>query len=141
MKSIYTIAIIILASSLCYAQTQNNGPVLKGKVMANSLSGADAYDYSVEHSRSAITWLKDHFAKNIEFPEIMIAYGIEGTVVLEVSISEYGKIQQARIVKSPSPIFDNAVWEAMKSIDAIDIRGDKYEGAKKIHIPILFSLK
>ncbi len=140
MKSIFIITVCFAISNLGYAQTANDAPIAESEAITVSLNDSGAHNYSFEHSQSAIAQLRKHIAKNIQYPDVMFEYGIEGTAVLEVTISDNGKIQESKIVRSISPAFDAAIVNTMESINSINIKEKKYEGANKVHVPIKFSI-
>lgn len=139
MKAIYTIAILILAANLSYAQSTGESQITEEKVLAEAPDAA-AHDYSYEHGQAAISQLRVHIVENIVYPERMIENGIEGTVVLAVSIAQDGTIEESKIVKSFSSSFDQAILKTLQTMEAIELDGRPYQGGQTIHFPIQFSL-
>ena len=84
--------------------------------------------------------LKAFFAKNIDYPEIARAHGIEGTVMVQVMISSEGTPSQCKIVKSISQELDEM---AIKLVEAMFWEPALQNGTPikcKMTVPVKFSL-
>jgi len=64
------------------------------------------------------TWSEDPAPRRLvqpEYPALARDAGIEGRVVAEAVIDEEGRVTEARIVRSPSPVFDEPVLRALRA--------------------------
>lgn len=85
--------------------------------------------------------LKTFFAKNMDYPEIARAHGIEGTVMVQVMISSEGTPSQCKIVKSISQELDKA---AIKLVETMSWEPALQNGTPvkcKMIVPVKFSLQ
>lgn len=143
MKSLIISLALILSVQLSYAQSELAYHVGNEVISTETkYTGLDKnIDHPVEQSRLAMQTLRKHLIANIEYPEIMMQYGFEGSVVVEVKISDSGMIEKTKIVKSISPLFDKAIIDAMESLDYALAQGQKYQGKKIMQLPISFSIR
>ncbi len=79
--------------------------------------------------------------QNLEYPEIARDYGIEGTVVLEVTIGDSGKIQGFNVLKSPYAKFDEAINRSVQSVKNQKVIEQSPEEAIVVRVPINFRLQ
>ena len=112
MKKILILTALFASTNFCFSQSAASLHAPLAKAVNLSFGEADESD-AVADSQAAIAQIKAHVVNNMEYPELMIQYGIEGTVVVGVSISEDGQISKTGIVRSPSQQFDSTVLEAM----------------------------
>ena len=143
MKTIFLSLILLLVSPLVYAQSNvallgKNKTAAKERAFTKSKANPDRF---FEHNRRAMLALRRHFSEHIEYPEIMQQYGVEGTAVVEVRISEWGRVEEAKVLKGISPLFDEAIMDAMESLDYVYAKGRKYLGWRKMQLPVVFSLR
>lgn len=96
---------------------------------------------SREHSRLALQTLRSYLQQNLEYPEVMQQYLIEGTGVIEVAILKSGKLDEVRIVKSISPLFDQAILETLERLKVVFSEEQQYLGSKYIQLPVVFSIQ
>lgn len=90
---------------------------------------------------SIIKQLSNHLAENIEYPDMMLENQIEGTVWVNVTISESETIVTTRIVNSISAAFDAEVLKAIDSFPQIDDQLADNQAIKNVKLPVYFSLK
>jgi len=134
----------MLSTQLNYAQSEIAQYERPGKMLARNTSTQKEKSINnyFEQSQAAMQRLRKHILANIEYPELMESYGIEDSVVIEVTVSDAGKIEERKILKSISQLFDKAVLDALQSLDfVIDVKNKKYQGARKLHLSINFSLR
>jgi protein TonB len=88
-----------------------------------------------------ISQLSDYLYDNLVYPELGRENGIEGTVLVELTIAENGDVQYAHVVKGPGMGFDK---EALRLINEMPAWIPAQQGvrpvASKIRIPIAFIL-
>jgi TonB family protein len=76
-----------------------------------------------------------------KYPEIAIKLGIQGRVTVEVTVDVQGKPIQAKVVKSPSDIFNDAAVEAVMKYTFKPATQSTGPVTAKMYIPIDFRLK
>jgi protein TonB len=76
-----------------------------------------------------------------EYPEIAIKMGLQGRVTVEVTVDAQGKPIQAKILKSPSDIFNDAAVEAVMKYTYKPAMMSTGPVTAKVTIPIDFRLK
>lgn len=143
MKSFIISLALILSTQLINAQSEIAYQV-GDKVIAPGMEYIGLKkntDHSEEQSRLAMQTLRNHLLENIEYPEIMLQYSFEGSGLVEVKVSESGMIAEIRIIKSISPLFDQAIMDAMESLEYVSAKGQKYEGRRKMQLPVIFSIR
>lgn len=153
MKTIQTLIALFLFATCGYAQNDScslesnkkpiaSAPQLVESVIPSAGTGhANVPDLAAIHNQSVIAQLTRHLIAHIEYPAAMVSSGIEGKMIVRVSISEAGKVTRPRIVQSIHPEFDQAVLKAMKMIDAIQIKEASYQGSGMVNVPIHFRTK
>jgi len=65
-----------------------------------------------------MTWSEDPSPRRLvqpEYPSLAREAGIEGRVLAEALIDEEGRVTEARILHSPSPVFDEPVLQALRA--------------------------
>ena len=143
MRTFILCSALLLFSQIMLAQT-DIAYLIDQKASTPSKEQAEPkknLDLFLAHNLQATNTLRQHFLRKIRYPEILQQYGFEGAGMIEVSISGYGKIEDISIVQSISPLFDQAIMEAMESLDYVMAKGQKYEGWRKIRIPVSFSMR
>ena len=85
--------------------------------------------------------LMQHLAENLVYPEEMEGEGVEGKVVISVSISSSGKAKKYAIVQSLNKAFDDAVLDAMKNFKGLNLKKGEYIGVAETQVPLKFSLR
>lgn len=139
MKSILIIITLTLVSyNITFAQTNNEVLETTNELISRA---SNIGEIKSSHTLSAFKQLQKYSTTNIEYPEHLIEYGLEGTVVLEVSISSTGKVENLKVIKSLSTAFDDVVLNEMKKCKSVTFLEEDYKGKSKIHLPIRFSLK
>ena len=125
----------------CFSQSGDSYREPIAVAMFISHADAKTPDNSRAHNQAATAQIKSHIYKNITYPELMVEYATEGTVMVEVSIANDGAVTGSVILESPSASFDAVVLKAMKTFGAIDTKGFDNAGVSKIIVPIRFRLK
>ncbi len=93
-------------------------------------------------SALAATPPKPKIKMNISYPKSMRKAGVEGTVVVEIGVSEKGEIVYGRIIKKVHPVLDKLVITMVRGMSfypAMDGTGKAF--ACKIFMPIRFKLE
>ena len=143
MKSFILFVATLFVSSLVYAQAdvaylgKGKTPSKQG-VFANRQVNPDLF---FEHNYQAMLALRNHFSKNIRYPETLQRYGMEGSAMVEIRISEWGRVEQVKVLKGSSPAFDEAIMAALDSLDYVFAEGQKYRGWRKMQLPVVFSMR
>ncbi len=79
--------------------------------------------------------------KNIEYPEIARRTGIEGVVVVTVTVNQNGNPDEITVIKSAGSVLDEA---AIKTIYKSKFNAGKFEGkavVSKVSIPVKFQIR
>ncbi len=79
--------------------------------------------------------------RTLTYPEIAVENGVEGTVVVELSVSASGKITQARVQRSVQ-LLDEAALAAISTLPhLLPAVEDGWPVARRLFIPIRFRLR
>lgn len=92
------------------------------------------------HNQSSVKQLTTYLSKQLQYSKIMQNNGMEGKLVIEVSLSKRGSIINTKIVQSLNDVVDKVVIEAMSNLKSIQCKNNDYHGSKKILIPIDFTI-
>lgn len=79
--------------------------------------------------------------KNIEYPEMARRMGVEGVVVVTVTVNQNGNPDEITVIKSAGSVLDEA---AIKTIYKSKFNAGKYEGkavVSKVSIPVKFQIR
>ncbi|MEQ8702784.1 MAG: TonB family protein [Phaeodactylibacter sp.] len=93
------------------------------------------------HNRQAQQTLMQYLADAITYPEKLRTIMKEGRVVVVISVDQQGHISQYRITQSPDPAFDAEVVRVMNEAPALIDNRQAYVGARRMIIPIDFSMR
>ena len=108
MKTTVLITVFALIATVTMAQNQDieeinvHAPQFKGTIYSS---------------------LNDYLTDNIEYPEKMRNAKIQGTVVIECTVTVDGKLSEFKLINSVSPEFDSEVIQALKTTDGKWIPG------------------
>lgn len=93
-----------------------------------------------EHNQSSVKQLSTYLNNQIEYSEVMQNNGMEGKIVIEVSLSKTGNIVNTKIIESLNDVVDKVVLDAMLNLKSIQFKNNDYHGSKRILIPIEFTM-
>ena len=85
--------------------------------------------------------LIQHLSEHTQYPEALRATLPEGRVTVAIQLDRSGKVEHYSIVQSPDPAFNLEVDRVMKQAPSVVGSGQAYLGARKLIIPIDFSLR
>ena len=91
------------------------------------------------HSTDAIIQLSNHIKESVVYPEFIKDLGINGTVVVEVSLDKEGKITKSQLVERVTGSLDRAVIESLRTFNKVQTADSNYQGVNTVHIPIRFT--
>ncbi|GAB5554159.1 MAG: hypothetical protein Sapg2KO_37500 [Saprospiraceae bacterium] len=137
MKFLFIITLISFSTLSLSAQTVAMVP------QTNATKTTKTVDKEIikkRHTRAAVQQLHVHLQNHLEYDETMEDYLVEGEFKLTVFIKPNGEIAKTQMGEDRSMVVHNAVKKAMKKIDKILYKGDRYEGAAQIQIPLKFSV-
>ena len=80
-------------------------------------------------------------AQKVEYPSLAVENCIQGTVILEVTIGDLGKIQSFTILKSPHTLLDKEISRSMEKLKSNRIIKAPALDDFKVHVPFRFRLK
>lgn len=145
MKLIHTFILLISLLSFSYGQSYTAVSPEKA-IPSPTYSPLDEVaeqpgeNSAFQQSQQAVKQLRNYLTQNIAYPEEMLKNGIEGRMIIKVTIAESGKILGSEIMKSPHYAFHKSAEKVMKKIKHIEVKGKQYNGVPVIYIPIDFSL-
>lgn len=144
LKPILFLSVITLITAIPgYSQSQAQKPdPAQSVIQTKTPSGPTAVSQELKraHTRLAKAQFTKHLSQNIQYTEHMQRYGVEGTTLVEVVISQEGKIKSTTIVESFSTEVDRAILKAVKNIKKIELNGSVYHGVSRIVVPVQFTL-
>ena len=106
-------------------------------------SGCEAHaDYSDEKRNCSNRALIDFISRNLNYPEQAQADDIEGTVYVRFSVSEYGKVTNAKVLNQIGGGCDEEALRVVNMFPAWDPAQNNLKPvAVEMDLPILFALK
>lgn len=137
MNFLFIITLISFSTLSVSAQTVAMAPIKKD---TKTTKNVDKEVIQKRHTRSAVHQLHLHLQNHLEYDETMEDYLVEGEYKITVFIKPNGKIAKTQMGEDRSMVVQNAVKKAMKKIDKVLYKGDRYEGAAQIQIPLKFSV-
>ncbi|WP_421948948.1 energy transducer TonB [Phaeodactylibacter xiamenensis] len=93
-----------------------------------------------QHNQLAQRTLLEHIATRVTYPELLREKMVEGRVTVKVTLNPFGQVQAYEILQSPDPAFSREVKRVIDSAPAV-VSNQAYLGARKLNIPIDFSLR
>ncbi|MCB2204958.1 energy transducer TonB [bacterium] len=79
-------------------------------------------------------------AKNITYPKEAHEAGIEGTVIVEVLVSEQGKVDDCKVKRSPNDLLSEAALKAMREVTFNPGRSADKPVKCIVFVPVKFKL-
>lgn len=144
LKPVLLLAVITLITALpAYSQSQaqmSDPSPSEVQAEATIRPTAATQEMKRAHTRLAKAQFTTHLSQNIQYPESMQRYGVEGTALVEVVITQEGKIKRTAIIESFSTEFDRAILKAVKNMKKIELKGSAYHGVSRIVVPVQFTL-
>ena len=136
------IALLITFTGICHAQSTSNNP--SPLHMEEALALADASHLNTKASvrtKTIVLRTRQLITQQLVYPKIAQENSIEGTVMIEVFISDQGKIKEATILDSPHVQLDKAISNSMKQITGTQVVDPQLARNLRIKVPIQFRLK
>lgn len=94
-----------------------------------------------KHNRLAQQNLMQHIAKYLTYPEQLRELMTEGRVVVQITLNHNGEVKQCLITESPDPGFSREVERVIAEAPSVIGNGGAYLGARRLVIPIDFTLQ
>lgn len=145
---ILTTAFLAFNQSICLAQNEISLIEIKvpetykpSEETVDVESAGLAREVYFQETRLAQEQLIEYLDAYVSYPENMKTNGIEGELVTEIQFSKAGEILSVSIYKSLHKEFDQIVIKAIEEMQQLELADDFYLGARKIRIPINFSLR
>jgi len=83
--------------------------------------------------------LTKHIATNLEYPEYIREFGMQGTSLVRFRLDETGKIISKNIITSMGAAFDNAIMNSVKDLKSVSpIYKNGVATAYAIVVPVRF---
>ncbi len=144
--TLFLLANITFSQDISYETNQETTAIStkkdkNGKTEAQVKDSKAYHQMKTKQTREFEASLMQHLAENLVYPEAMEDKGIEGKVVISVSISSSGKAKKYAIVQSLNQAFDDAVLDAMKNFKGLNLKKGEYIGAAQTQVPLKFSLR
>lgn len=92
-------------------------------------------------NQSAAIQLSQHLAEQLKYSSLMRDYGLEGKIVIEVTLSNTGEISNTKVIQSPHAHMEDIILKAMEDLKTIATEDNLYYGNKRIRVPVSFSLR
>ncbi len=145
MKTIHAACFLLLLANSCYLQNPqtiaSTDQHVMNRLMFIKLQTEDQPEPLLAHTLEAVRQLTAHFFEQIQYPGILEENGIEGQVVLKITMNRNGGIDCAEVLKSPHVYFDREVLRVIQLFDGVSIDQEAYRGKQVVYMPIKFTLQ
>lgn len=144
MKNVFTTILLVCFASITFAQTLaivDHNSSSTEIVKAVEISPAKQARIAKRQNKSVANQLQSYMAEQMKYTEVMAENCMEGETVLQIEISNEGKIVNTKVVKSPNAAIEKAVMATMENLVGFDLKETTYYGHKKVRIPVQFSMK
>ena len=103
-----------------------------------SLSPEQLY---LHHTKMAARQFQNHLASSIVYPDYLEGFCLEGELIVEVAIAKNGDIEAVKTIKSLHDNLDQLVLSSVVDMKKIKTEERSYMGAKRLRIPVNFSMR
>lgn len=93
------------------------------------------------HNEQAQQTLMQYLTETVTYPEKLRTLMAEGRVIVAIQLNLRGEVQHYNITQSPDPAFSKEVERLMDNAPAVVGSSQAYLGARKLIVPIDFSLQ
>ncbi len=144
MKILFGIVLLLLSSSLLQAQQDTNGSVadtsLKSQHSESLMQVYDTADIMPQYPGGQDSMFR-FILNHLDYPKKAREEGVSGRVLAEFVVTETGKLEDIRIVKSVSPECDQEVIRIIKLMpDWVPGIKDGKAVRVKMNLPFRFQL-
>lgn len=107
-----------------------------------SLIKADEQAYQLARFENAnYVDFKDYLSKNLQYPDSLRKARIQGTVLIECTITRNGTVKNCKIIQKVDSILDHEALRVLRNSPRwVPAKKEGTEVAQKLVIPVLFSL-
>ncbi len=136
-KSLLGLGLFLGTSMTIHAQSEL-AAVSSNELRTNrsNTTRSAAYD---QHNQLAFNQIRNHIITQVLYPDRATNYDVEGQLVIEVNLDRSGKIKNTYVVQSLSPLFDQAVVDAVEEIGQVQLNSSNYLGERTLQIPVRFT--
>jgi len=138
-----TTLIFFYISIFCLALNAQSNVGMEATAEMPYFSGCEAYaDYSDEKRNCSNRALINFISRNLNYPEQAQADDIEGTVYVRFSVSEYGKVTNAKVLNQIGGGCDEEALRVVNMFPDWDpAKNNMQPVAVEMDLPVLFALK
>jgi TonB family protein len=112
-------------------------PEAKNLCAASSVSK----EMMLKHTNQMQTLLTEFVSNDIQYPEALEAYGLEGQIIIDVWINTEGEIINTKIMKSFNNNFNAVVTATLQNFKLPWPQETSYLGARRLRVPIDFIME
>ena len=94
----------------------------------------------LHHTKMAARQFQNHLASSIVYPDYLEGFCLEGELIVEVAIAKNGDIETVKTIKSLHDNLDQLVVSSVLDMKKIKTDEVYYMGAKRLRIPVNFSM-
>jgi len=148
LQFILSISLFFATSIFCHAQDalaevdasllNANKTEVKVEKEKSTLSPRQIY---FNQTQMATEQLVQRLAEKITYPDHLKEQYLEGEVIIEVFINRAGVIKEAKVHKSLQKDFDQMVLTSILEMAKVNVDSLQYQGARRLRIPVNFSLR
>ncbi len=113
----------------------------KTEMVENEKPALSPKQIYLNHTEMATNQFSKHLALHITYPDNLKKQCVEGDVIVEVLLNKQGEIKNATIYKSLHTSFDQLVLTKIQAMEKINLNSYEYKGARRLRIPVNFSLR
>lgn len=140
MRTLITISFLFFAFTASFSQEMAMVSTTEVNLNEPSTNKEARVAIAKMHTGSAVNQIAHYLAENVIYPDDMEEQSINGVVILEIKLNQFGKIKHTKVVESRSKQFEESVQAAMSKMGKVKIDGAFYYGTRKFQVPIQFSI-
>lgn len=147
IKTSLTLSLLFFISSFAFAQSttaqlDSHSIVEKTNHNDQKQEAANArQELYWNHTQIATDQFSNHLSTAIKYTDQLENQYAEGYSIVEVILQKDGSIQSAQVIKNGHPQLDALVNNAVLQLKSINTNGLPYYGARRLRIPVNFSLR
>ena len=110
------------------------------KTTSGSEESGEKYPEFIPEAISA-SYDREELKRNTVSPDVAVAEGLEGSVILRVSLSKEGRVTKTEVVRSDHKVFNNAAIEAVKNTSFTPAIQNGHPVPFTMHVKVTFTLE
>lgn len=140
MRILITISFMFFAFTASFSQDMAMASTSEANIKKARTTEGARIAIAKMHTGTAVNQIASYLVEHVIYPNDMEEQTINGVVVLEIKLDQYGKIKSTKVVESRSKQFEESVQTAMSKMGKVKVDGAIYYGTKKFQVPIQFSI-